>query len=360
MKKIPIIDVTDLYHPYQDPGDNFDLIMPYGLPEIDLKAIILDSTEDYRKLTTQHRNREYWEWSGLTRDPGIIPVTQLNYIFDRDVPYGLGPFTEMKEIDDKMMGIPKFQQTGIELILKTLEDSEDKVHILSFGSLRSIAVAFNRNPSVFFEKVACIHISAGSATPDYYEWNVQLDSEAYKCVLRSKLPLALYPCAYNGGPFNYGKHNTYWKLEDLSFLKDMNPKLQSYLQFAFDRENRSDFLCAMDSLPSQEAKQKLYSERWQHHVWETAIWTMVTGRKLVRNPKGTYRLTEVENINATDTIIINELLPCKVSILDDCTLSFEMTQSRTNVSIYYREDPFEIEKAYREALPELYKSFLCK
>ena len=29
-KKIPIIDITDLYHPYQDPGDNFDLMMAYA------------------------------------------------------------------------------------------------------------------------------------------------------------------------------------------------------------------------------------------------------------------------------------------------------------------------------------------
>ena len=26
-KKIPVVVITDLYHPYQDPGDNMDLIM---------------------------------------------------------------------------------------------------------------------------------------------------------------------------------------------------------------------------------------------------------------------------------------------------------------------------------------------
>lgn len=40
--KIPVIVITDLYHPAQDPGDNFDLLMAYALPNIDLKAVILD------------------------------------------------------------------------------------------------------------------------------------------------------------------------------------------------------------------------------------------------------------------------------------------------------------------------------
>jgi len=63
--KIPVIDVTDLYHPCQDIGDNFDLITAYALPEIDLRAVILDCTDEWR--------------SGSRLDPGFIPVTQLNY-----------------------------------------------------------------------------------------------------------------------------------------------------------------------------------------------------------------------------------------------------------------------------------------
>lgn len=35
-KKIPVVVITDLYHPYQDPGDNMDLIMGFGLPDVDL------------------------------------------------------------------------------------------------------------------------------------------------------------------------------------------------------------------------------------------------------------------------------------------------------------------------------------
>ena len=38
-QRIPVIDCTDLYHPHQDVGDNFDLVLPYALnEEIDLRA----------------------------------------------------------------------------------------------------------------------------------------------------------------------------------------------------------------------------------------------------------------------------------------------------------------------------------
>ena len=82
--KVPVINVTDLYHPYQDPQDNLDLIAAYALPEVDLRAIIFDVTAEYRKPSGQV--------VGLPRDdqgprePGYIQVTQLNRIFGRNVP----------------------------------------------------------------------------------------------------------------------------------------------------------------------------------------------------------------------------------------------------------------------------------
>jgi hypothetical protein len=180
--KIPVIDITDLYHPHQDVGDNFDLIAAYGLPEIDLKAVILDITQVF------HNGK----WAKL--DPGIIPVEQLDYIFDRTVPYGMGPFTRMRSPEDKMLDAPKFQTSGIDLMLKVLRESPKKVHIVSFGSLRPLAVAWAREPQLMRAKVAQIHICAGSCLPTKIEWNVYLDPKAMIGILRSGLPIALHPC----------------------------------------------------------------------------------------------------------------------------------------------------------------------
>jgi hypothetical protein len=53
-----------------------------------------------------------------------------------------------------------------------------------------------------------LHLCAGGSSPPfagYVEWNVALDPWAIVCLLRSDLPIALYPCAANNkGDRGYG------------------------------------------------------------------------------------------------------------------------------------------------------------
>ena len=107
-KKNPVIVITDLYHPAQDPGDNFDLLMAYALPNIDLKAVILDCTEPFRQPLAVNPGEGLYPDDGGPREAGYTPMLQLNYIFDRTVPFAAGPFYPMKKENEKMLDIPKF------------------------------------------------------------------------------------------------------------------------------------------------------------------------------------------------------------------------------------------------------------
>lgn len=353
MKKIPLIDITDLYHPYQDPSDNFDLIMPYALDEIDLKAIILDCTDKYRQPVAEHKIPEFTDKEG-PRDPGIIPVIQLNYLFGKNVLFGVSPFSQMKTPEDKMYNIPAFQQHGIDLIHKVLTNSKKRVQIVTFSSLRALAAAYNRKPDLFYEKVERIHISAGASSPNFLEWNVELDPNAFVCLLRSNLPIAIYPCATEKGPFDLGNFNTYWKFDNLSFIKGMDPKLKRYLWYAFERVKRVDFLRAMDEDIPEKSMERIYGR--PHNVWETPVWLAVCGRKLVKREDKIYRIVKENDVKHTDIILHNELLPCRIDINDKGLFCFELTREASNFAIYYRDDPKENERAFREALAELYQS----
>ena len=88
---IPVIDVTDLYHPHQDVGDNFDLVAAYALPEIDLRAVILDAHDTFRKPVSYYPllSKYYVDKDG-PRDPGFIPVLQLNETLEFQRPHGRG------------------------------------------------------------------------------------------------------------------------------------------------------------------------------------------------------------------------------------------------------------------------------
>jgi hypothetical protein len=364
--RIPIIDVTDLYYPYEDPGDNFDLIAAFALPSVDLRAVILDATEPFRKPVAD--DPILWHDPNGPREPGLISVLQLNYIFDRNVPFAVGPFTRMKSLHDQMRDVPRFQQQGIELLLKTLAESRANVDIVSFGSLRVIAAAYNRDPALFRKRVRRIHITAGSSTEHYEfgtsadhnkipggEWNVGLDPLAFIRIMQSGLPIDWYPCATKDGAFEYGTHNSYWKLPDLEFIEEMPPKLKNYMDFFWSKSMRSDFLRAMDVGTPNALATGRYRE--PYHVWETAVWLNIANLKLVQRADGHYRMVPAKAVGSGDRILPNDLLPILLQIRDDGRVSFQLVPRASSLRIYYRPDPAANEQGFREALPELYKSF---
>jgi len=355
-KRVPVIDVTDLYHPHQDIGDNVDLIAAYALPEIDLKAVILDVTAKFRQGVARSDSGKVLDNDG-PRDPGIIPVMQLNYLFDRNVPFGVAPFTPLRSPQDKLLDAPQFQQAGVRLLLDVLRTSGEKVHICSFGSARPIAAAYNREPLLVREKTAKIHLCAGATTPRYTEWNVELDPHAMVALLKSDLPVALYPCASDKGPFGMDSHNCYWKLPDLGFIKKMDPQLRRYLCYAFERSMRADFLEALEQDWSTDAVDRIAAR--PHHVWETAVWILTSNRRLVDRPGVGYRMVPAGQVQAGDRVLRNELKPCKVDVRDNGLFTWKWSNGPSNIEMYDRGDYEENARALREALPALYESFRC-
>ena len=354
--RVPLIDITDLYHPPQDPGDNIDLIAAYALPEVDLRAVILDVTQRYRRPFTNGADPTFNDPAG-GRDPGFIPVTQLNYIFDRSVPCATGPFASMRSPEDPMRDTPAFQQMGVEGMLLSLRQSNEPVEIASFGSARPLAVAYNRDPKLMREKVRRIHLCAGAApAAGFIEWNVQLDVHAFVRLLRSDLPIAIYPCGAEKSAWDMGQHNTYWKLLNMEFVRNVHPRLQSYLAFAIERSTRMDYLCAVEDLIAPEVLERICKR--EHSVWETAVWAEIANRRLVRCADGTHRLVPAKEVAETDKPISSGLRPVRIDVKDDGQFAFEFTDKRTNFQLYYRENPLEYQDALREAFPAMYTSFL--
>ncbi|GAB3948882.1 hypothetical protein GCM10029976_080880 [Kribbella albertanoniae] len=316
---VPVISITDLDHPPEDPGGNVDLIMAYGLPELDLRAVILEA-----------------------RDPGIAAVTQLNAIFGRNVPTAWCPSTRMSDPTDRMCDAPPAQQRGIDLLIHALADSPEPVHLLSFGSARPVAVAYNRAPKLFREKVARVHLSAGTA----------MDPQAVIRIVDSGLPLSLYPVAADD---MYDSHNTYWMLPDLKWIEEMHPWLCRYLGYTLGgRSPQPDFLRVLDDDAPADSMADIYHRT--HSVWETAAWMQVAGRVLVRRTDGCHSIIPATEVSAGDTVIRNEQVPCTVRATPNGRYEFELGGGG-RTSVFVRDDPFEYEQAMADALPDLYQSF---
>jgi hypothetical protein len=335
------------------------------LPEVDLKAVILDITDAFRKEVADHPT--LWKDPRGPREAGIIPVEQLNYLYNRQVPYAVGPMSMMKSETDPMPGLSAFEEKGINLLFQVLRGSKEPVDVLSFGSARVLAVAFNREPALIKEKIRRIHLSAGTASDNYKmgsdqganaipggEWNVALDVFAFTRLLRSDLSIDLYPCAGVDGGFVKDPNNTYWQLPDLSFMSGMKPVFRRYLDYAFTKELSYDFLKTLDMADTLRLRFDEYPQPF--HFWETAIWMNVTQRELVYTRAGTYELLPKTEIKTDDSLVPYEMRPCRLEVRDDGRFRFFYTQA-SNFRIYYREDPGLNEKALRQAVPALLCSY---
>lgn len=365
--KIPLIVITDLYHPYQDPGDNLDLINAYALPEFDLRAVFLDITDAFRKPVADHPT--LWRDPRGPREAGIIPILQLNYTFDKSIPWAIGPMSMMLSEEDKMLSIPDFEQHGIELFLQILREVPEKIEIMITGSGRIMAVAYNREPELVKEKVSKIYLIAGTAAPDYKtgkdeganmipggEWNVALDVFAFTRLLRSELPIAIFPCAGIDGGFVKDKNNTYFAMQDMGFVNEMNDQLRRYIDYAFTMRLQHDFLRAMDNDTPYTFEPGKYLSPF--HFWEPPVWIIAARRVIAKRENGSYRIIPKHQILKSDRIISNKTLPCKLIVRDDGRFLFEYTDEPTNFSIFYRENLDEHEKALQEAVAFLMKQYL--
>ncbi len=357
-----VIVITDCYHPYQDPGDNLDLLHSYGLKDISAKGIILDITDAFRKDTADHPT--LWKDPRGPREAGIIPLLPLEYIFGKKIPYAIGPVSMMQHERDEMRGLRAFEEEGILLFLQLLRDAQEPIEVLSFGSARVLAVAFNREPELLKAKIKMIHLSAGTASQNHElgkdvganmipggEWNVALDVHAFNRILKSDLPLILYPCAGKDGGFVKDVHNTYFTLRSLDFLKELRAPIQNFIHYAFTTSTRKDFLRAMDEEGAYSRGEETPFKSF--HFWETPIWIMV--RELVIVADGNHSYSLKKSASKGERVVSNQILPIRFTeIRDDGRFQFEKVKTSRQF-IFYREDLEDSERALNAIVPQVLK-----
>jgi len=169
----PVIYSTDLTYTFDmNEDDPFDAAVLLKCPELDVWGVILDnpkySSEGDKILG------KIMEYAG--RRVKIVK--------------GLGRF-RMQSYDDN--GLNAAHQEGVEFLISTLENSEQRVILIAVGSLTDFAVALVRTPALLKEKVAAVYVVAGSLMNPVQDHNVMLDPRAFVKVMRSGLPIVWVP-----------------------------------------------------------------------------------------------------------------------------------------------------------------------
>jgi hypothetical protein len=270
---VPVVYSTDLMHPHDDPDDHFDLACLYAMPEADVRAIILDQGERQSKR------------------PGFKPVWQLNYLTGRHVPAAIGLRDPLKTPEDRALDQPAEHQNGVHLILQTLQDTREKASIIFVGSARDIAAAYNRRPDLFREKVRSVHGFIGEATdPNFREWNVSLDPQAFIRLMRADIPFYWIPC-FDGGPWTNNGHASFWHIRHGDVLEKAPAPLQQFFLYMLRQATNDPIACLVRPMSPED---RAWLMGGQRNMWCGALLGLAVGRPLRYERSEIARFSPVE------------------------------------------------------------------
>ena len=222
-RKIPVIHQTDCFHNHADPDDHWDLACQFALAyegKIDLRGILIDYPPSADVATVD------------CGDPAIAAVSQLNYICGKYVPVAVG----CKDRGDKAK-----RNSGIAMLIDTLESSKEPVVIHIVGSARDVAIAAELRPELFKKNCAAIYLNAGSAMGKALEYNVKLDPYSYSRIFSLDCPIYWMPCFHTLEHYHVTEGNgTYYRFRQSEVLPYLSESLQKYFAYALGRvtENR--------------------------------------------------------------------------------------------------------------------------
>ncbi len=345
--RIPLVHVTDLYHPPQDPDDQFDLATLLALPELDLRAVILDTTEKFLRPAPAG-----WD---IARDPGVVPVAQAAWLLGRSIPVAMGPLAALGSPADTAEDRPLREQAGIDLLLQTLATAPAPVVISVVGSARVVTAAFNRDPELLRRKVRAVVINAGSTVQRALEWNVQLDPAAFVGLFSSGLPIHWYPCATEKGAFNQvSDRGTHWRAKHEVLLAELAPAWRGWFAYGLTGSARGDILGALATLgrgPVWENVQEAV-----RNLWSTASLVMAAGRELAQTPEGwRFRTRQEIHEQRWETWELR-LDPIDATVSDEGQVEWRIVDEPSHLHLFARKGGIEYGAAMAEALNALLRT----
>ncbi len=244
--RVPVIHVTDLFRPHNDPDDHWDLACVYALAcrgDVDLKGVVID-----------YPPANHPEWN-----PDLGAVAQMNRITGLAVPVAVGTRHPMKSRDDAQPYASAADLGGVRMILDILRAADRPVVIHVIGNSRDIAVAGKKAPDLFADKCAGVYLNAGTGAPKKApdarpEYNVTLDRLAYEAVFDLPCPVYWMPCfetldrTDSARPPEFG---TYYRFRQADILPHLSGKVQSYFAYMFAGKTNHNWLGVLEGTPDE-------------------------------------------------------------------------------------------------------------
>lgn len=316
--RTPVIYSSDLWFPHGDPDDHFDLLSLLSLPELDVKAVIIDYTMQANVKRTK-----------IEKGPNFAAVEKAIKLFKREpVPVRSGLIEPLLSTEDDGRTRPEEEQHAIELIIEQMNAVQDKSAVLiTTGSVRDIYAAFNREPDLFKAKVKNIFISMGdsygiTATTDT---NVAKDIEAWKGLMVSGLPISWMPTNPSKRRGGTSRYVSYWHFVQEELLTASPKSIQEF------------FL-------SEGIPLGLSQGRPVRSMWSTPAFIEAAGLECYEVDGEIRWLSkeEVSNVKGAKLIYPYSFVPIRLQMKDNGEVIWEETEvgDETSIRIFKMNDYF--------------------
>ena len=268
---VPLIHVTDLFHPHGDPDDHFDLASVYALAmrgHFDLRGIVIDYPPAFR-----------------AGDPAVVAVAQMNRIAGLAVPVAIGTSRTMTGRRDAMPDATQRDTAAVRFLIEQLRAADRPVALTCVGSSADIVIAALREPALFREKCAGVYLNSGSARdnptrPEQLEFNVRLDAAAYAAMFDLPCPLYWFPCWNVTEVRESGESGSFYWLPHRDALAGISPAAANFFAYMFGKSTEPKWLRAMDAPPPADAWEAILAAR--RGMWSTASLFAAAGLTVTR------------------------------------------------------------------------------
>jgi hypothetical protein len=262
-QKVPVLHVTDLFRPHNDPDDHWDLACVYALAhkgDIDLKGILIDHPPKSRP----------------DRNPDIMAVAQMNLICGLFIPTGVGSPHRLTSRNDTQASASSTDLQGVQMIINILKESPRPVAINILGSSHDVAIAGKREPDLFAAKCAAVYLNAGTGSPTMgpaskLEYNVTLDRLAYAAIFDLPCPVYWMPCfeeMESWRQHSVREYGTHYEFQQDQILPYLSQNVQKYFAYMFGRYTDHNWLHYLKSPKDQALLSKVGG--MTRHMWCTA------------------------------------------------------------------------------------------
>lgn len=269
---IPLLHMTDLFHPHGDPDDHFDLACAYALTArgcFDLRGVVIDYPPDFRP-----------------GDPAVAAVAQMNWLTGRAAPIVVGTSRRLAHRRDTLAGAPRRETAAVDFIINQLRAAGRPVVLACVGSAANIVVAALREPALFKAKCAGVYLNSGAAhdnpaAPAQLEFNVRLDPAAYAAMFDLPCPLYWFPCWHTTEVRQSGASGSFYWLSHRAALSGVSAGLANYFAYMFEKSTSPHWLRDMRQPPPAESWQKILDGR--RGMWSTASQLAAAGLTVTRD-----------------------------------------------------------------------------